>query len=360
MAAWKQSFCAGDPCAAAAAWVLLSRRAADPGPLGHRLGVWRDASRRDGSGRPGGGQATSRAGSGGRQTAVVTADSHHGDHQRPAVGDRHRPGQRLRRRQPLRVRPADRGRGRRRAPRSRTASHRQARFRGRGDRPRPRQDRARRRAGEARARQARCALQHGHHGAGDRSRTGGRQCRLALRDAELALERRSIVAPIAGIVGILPVEAGNYVTSQTAIATIDDRSSIIVDFWVPERFAGHRQGRRAADRVADRPPRRRLRRHGQRRRQPHRRGRAARCGCRRRIANARRHAARRHVVPGHDAVSRRHLSGGQPAGHPVGLRRRLRLDGRRRQGQAHAGAHRPAQHRDRAGRRADSGRATSW
>ena len=61
--------------------------------------------------------------------------------------------------------------------------------------------------------------------------------RLALRDAELALERRSIVAPIAGTVGILPIAAGNYVTSQSAIATLDDRSSILVDFWVPERFA---------------------------------------------------------------------------------------------------------------------------
>ena len=61
--------------------------------------------------------------------------------------------------------------------------------------------------------------------------------RLALRDAELAFERRSIVAPISGIVGILPIEAGNYVTSQTTVATIDDRSSIIVDFWAPERFA---------------------------------------------------------------------------------------------------------------------------
>ena len=39
--------------------------------------------------------------------------------------------------------------------------------------------------------------------------------RLAVRDAELALERRAIVAPIAGIVGILPVEAGNYVTTDT-------------------------------------------------------------------------------------------------------------------------------------------------
>lgn len=61
--------------------------------------------------------------------------------------------------------------------------------------------------------------------------------RLGLRDAELALERRSIRAPISGIVGILPVNAGNYVTNQTAIATIDDRTSILVDFWVPERYA---------------------------------------------------------------------------------------------------------------------------
>ncbi|OHV83048.1 efflux RND transporter periplasmic adaptor subunit [Mesorhizobium sp. ORS 3428] len=61
--------------------------------------------------------------------------------------------------------------------------------------------------------------------------------KLALRDAELALERRSIAAPIAGAVGILPIAAGNYVTSQSAIATLDDRSSILVDFWVPERFA---------------------------------------------------------------------------------------------------------------------------
>ncbi|RUX50299.1 efflux RND transporter periplasmic adaptor subunit [Mesorhizobium sp. M4A.F.Ca.ET.020.02.1.1] len=61
--------------------------------------------------------------------------------------------------------------------------------------------------------------------------------KLALRDAELALQRRSIVAPISGTVGILPISAGNYVTSQSAIATLDDRSSILVDFLVPERFA---------------------------------------------------------------------------------------------------------------------------
>lgn len=65
-----------------------------------------------------------------------------------------------------------------------------------------------------------------------------RNAQLAERDAQLALERRSVVAPIDGVVGILPVEAGNTVTADTAIATIDDRSSLLVDFWVPERFAG--------------------------------------------------------------------------------------------------------------------------
>lgn len=62
--------------------------------------------------------------------------------------------------------------------------------------------------------------------------------RLALRDAELALARRSIPAPISGVVGILPVAAGNYVSTSTEIARIDDRTSILVDFWVPERYAG--------------------------------------------------------------------------------------------------------------------------
>lgn len=61
--------------------------------------------------------------------------------------------------------------------------------------------------------------------------------KLALRDAELALDRRTIRSPINGIVGILPVDAGNYVTSDTTIARIDNRQHILVDIWVPERFA---------------------------------------------------------------------------------------------------------------------------
>lgn len=63
------------------------------------------------------------------------------------------------------------------------------------------------------------------------------RARLALRDAEIALSKRSIKAPINGSIGLVPVEVGDYVTTQSEIATIDDRSKILVDFWIPERFA---------------------------------------------------------------------------------------------------------------------------
>ncbi|GEO86808.1 MULTISPECIES: efflux RND transporter periplasmic adaptor subunit [Alphaproteobacteria] len=61
--------------------------------------------------------------------------------------------------------------------------------------------------------------------------------RLALASAELELKRREIVAPIGGVAGIVTVNPGDNVTTSTAIATLDDRSELLVDFWVPERFA---------------------------------------------------------------------------------------------------------------------------
>ncbi|WP_439616287.1 efflux RND transporter periplasmic adaptor subunit [Shinella sp.] len=60
---------------------------------------------------------------------------------------------------------------------------------------------------------------------------------LVLQNAELTLRRRDITAPYGGVVGIISVNAGDYVTTTTAIARIDDRSEILVDYWVPERFA---------------------------------------------------------------------------------------------------------------------------
>lgn len=60
---------------------------------------------------------------------------------------------------------------------------------------------------------------------------------LALQKAELDLHRRDVNAPFDGVVGIIPVNLGDYVTTTSEIARVDDRSDILVDFWVPERFA---------------------------------------------------------------------------------------------------------------------------
>ncbi|WP_439522949.1 efflux RND transporter periplasmic adaptor subunit [Marivita sp.] len=61
---------------------------------------------------------------------------------------------------------------------------------------------------------------------------------LDLKEAEFELERRRIVAPISGWVGIINHNVGDQVSTATEITQIDDRSEIIVDFRVPERFVG--------------------------------------------------------------------------------------------------------------------------
>lgn len=55
--------------------------------------------------------------------------------------------------------------------------------------------------------------------------------------AELALERRTLIAPFGGVMGLTDIVEGDRVTTSTAIATIDDRSALLIDFEVPERFA---------------------------------------------------------------------------------------------------------------------------
>jgi RND family efflux transporter MFP subunit len=64
------------------------------------------------------------------------------------------------------------------------------------------------------------------------------RARLELRDAALALERRRVTAPFDGVVGIIAAEPGQQVTTTSEIATLDDRSRILVDFRVPERWVG--------------------------------------------------------------------------------------------------------------------------
>jgi RND family efflux transporter MFP subunit len=70
------------------------------------------------------------------------------------------------------------------------------------------------------------------------TQTAVETARLVASAAELALQRRIVRAPIDGIAGIVNVEVGDYVTVSTPLVTLDDRSKLLIDFWVPERFTG--------------------------------------------------------------------------------------------------------------------------
>lgn len=70
-----------------------------------------------------------------------------------------------------------------------------------------------------------------------------REAELAVRTAELEVDQaeydlaqRRIVAPIAGWVGLLEIDPGDRIGTQDTIAVLTDRSSILIDFRVPERF----------------------------------------------------------------------------------------------------------------------------
>lgn len=56
----------------------------------------------------------------------------------------------------------------------------------------------------------------------------------ALKQAEYNLDRRAIRAPFAGVVGLTSLDIGDYMTAGARVTTIDDISSLIVDFRIPE------------------------------------------------------------------------------------------------------------------------------
>lgn len=77
----------------------------------------------------------------------------------------------------------------------------------------------------------------------DQARTALSAARIELAQAELALRKRTLKAPFDGIIGIPEVSAGDRVETGTVISTLDDRSTLLVDFEVPEAFAqGVRKG----------------------------------------------------------------------------------------------------------------------
>lgn len=60
--------------------------------------------------------------------------------------------------------------------------------------------------------------------------------RIAVDTAEVTLERRVIRAPFDGYMGISDIDVGDRVDTNTMITTIDDRSTLLVNFSVPESF----------------------------------------------------------------------------------------------------------------------------
>jgi RND family efflux transporter MFP subunit len=60
----------------------------------------------------------------------------------------------------------------------------------------------------------------------------------ALRKARDDLDRMTIKAPFKGIMGLSSLQAGDYLAVGSPIATIDDRSTLLIEFTVPEAVAG--------------------------------------------------------------------------------------------------------------------------
>ena len=61
---------------------------------------------------------------------------------------------------------------------------------------------------------------------------------LRLAQAQANLADRTVAAPFEGVIGLPEIDQGDRVTEDTMIATLDDRSAILVEFTVPEEYAG--------------------------------------------------------------------------------------------------------------------------
>ncbi|MBL6953261.1 MAG: efflux RND transporter periplasmic adaptor subunit [Alphaproteobacteria bacterium] len=62
--------------------------------------------------------------------------------------------------------------------------------------------------------------------------------RLHLEQANAELRDRTIFAPFTGVIGMTDLNRGDRVTEDTMAVTLDDRATILVEFSVPETYAG--------------------------------------------------------------------------------------------------------------------------
>ncbi len=172
--------------------------------------------------------------------------------------------------------------------------------------------------------------------------------RLELQNAELELTRRTITTPIAGTVGLFQVSAGNAVTAQSIVTTIEDISSIKVSFWVPERYAPSITVGMPLQASAVALPGITI--AGTVSAVDNRIDTASRTlKVEAKIPNEDGRLQARHELLGQPRLSGRGIPRRRSARHPVVERRQLSVEIRRRQGRAHPGRDHPAQFRRRAG-----------
>ena len=60
---------------------------------------------------------------------------------------------------------------------------------------------------------------------------------MRLAQAKANLADRVVVAPFSGVIGLTDISVGDRIDDDTMIATLDDRSTIVVDFNLPEDYA---------------------------------------------------------------------------------------------------------------------------
>ncbi|KDN97744.1 efflux RND transporter periplasmic adaptor subunit [Pseudomonas donghuensis] len=69
----------------------------------------------------------------------------------------------------------------------------------------------------------------------DRLSAQFKRTKAVVEQLKAALAKKSINAPFSGTIGIRQVDVGDYLASGTVIATLQDLSSLYVDFFVPEQ-----------------------------------------------------------------------------------------------------------------------------
>ncbi|HDZ57252.1 MAG TPA: efflux RND transporter periplasmic adaptor subunit [Pseudomonas xinjiangensis] len=70
----------------------------------------------------------------------------------------------------------------------------------------------------------------------DEARSNLEQATARAEELRAILQKKRVTAPFAGRIGIRQVDPGDYVSPGTSIATLQNLSSLFVDFFMPEQF----------------------------------------------------------------------------------------------------------------------------